>query len=114
MAPRRRRPAELGLLHNFGLKLSSSGELVLQLGYGKFLQVCPELQNVIEPLPEARQQLWETFPLCTEDCFRSFETMRDLPTFIPVVEPVVALGFVSTLDIPDRIKNFKAVGPALG
>ncbi|MBA8881008.1 hypothetical protein FHW16_004743 [Phyllobacterium myrsinacearum] len=33
---------------------------------------------------------------------------------IPGVGPVVALGFVSTIDIPGRFKNSKAVGPALG
>ncbi|MHC2303202.1 transposase [Rhizobium mongolense] len=33
---------------------------------------------------------------------------------IPGVSPVVALAFTSTVDVPARFRNYKAVGPALG
>jgi transposase len=33
---------------------------------------------------------------------------------IPGVGPVVALAFISTIDVPSRFRNSKAVGPALG
>jgi transposase len=33
---------------------------------------------------------------------------------IPGVGPVVALAYISTIDVPARFRNSKAVGPALG
>ena len=47
------------------------------------------------------------------DLTRDDEVCRRLMT-IPGVGPVVSLAFVSTIDIPNRFKNSKAVGPLLG
>jgi transposase len=75
-----------------------------------------DLEHVIEPLLKARQQLRESFAALHRrllSIVRDDVTCRRLMT-IPGVGPVVALGFVSTIDIPGRFKNSKAVGPALG
>ena len=47
------------------------------------------------------------------DISRNEEMCRRLMT-IPGVGPVVSLAFTSTIDIPQRFKNSKAVGPILG
>ncbi|AVA24621.1 IS110 family transposase [Rhizobium sp. NXC24] len=105
-----------GLLRNFGLKVGVIGRIGFAARIRELLEGVPELQHIIEPLLEARQQLWETFTTLHRrllSIVRDDATCRRLMT-IPGVGPVVALGFVSTIDIPGRFKNSKAVGPALG
>lgn len=105
-----------GLLRNFGLKVGIIGRIGFAARVRELLEGMPDLEHVIEPLLEARQQLRESFAALHRrllSIVRDDVTCRRLMT-IPGVGPVVALGFVSTIDIPGRFKNSKAVGPALG
>jgi hypothetical protein len=66
-----------GLLRNFGLKVGVIGcELVLQLGYGSFLKVCPTCSTSLNRCWRQDSNFGRPLQLCTEDCYRSFETMR--------------------------------------
>ncbi|SCB52317.1 IS110 family transposase [Rhizobium lusitanum] len=105
-----------GLLRNFGLKVGIIGRIGFAARVRELLEGMTDLEHVIEPLLEARQQLRESFAALHRrllSIVRDDVTCRRLMT-IPGVGPVVALGFVSTIDIPGRFKNSKAVGPALG
>lgn len=105
-----------GLLRNFGLKVGIIGHVGFAARIRELLEGMTDLEHVIEPLLEARQQLRESFAALHRrllSIVRDDVTCRRLMT-IPGVGPVVALGFVSTIDIPGRFKNSKAVGPALG
>ncbi len=56
------------------------------------------------------------FTLCSPragSCVRDNEVCQRLMT-IPGVGPVVSLAFISTVDVPARFRNSKAVGPSLG
>ncbi|WP_455274895.1 IS110 family transposase [Rhizobium herbae] len=104
------------LLRNFGLKAGIIGRIGFAARVRELLEGMTDLEHVIEPLLEARQQLRESFAALHRrllSIVREDVTCRRLMT-IPGVGPVVALGFVSTIDIPGRFKNSKAVGPALG
>jgi len=64
----------------------------------------------------ARQKLRETFMELHRKLLsivRDDETCRRLMT-IPGVGPDTSLAFASTIDVPARFKNSRAVGPALG
>jgi transposase len=105
-----------GLLRNFGLKVGIIGSAGFAARIRELLENMTDLEGIIEPLLAARQQLRETFTTLHRrvlSIVRHDMTCRRLMT-IPGVGPVVALGFVSTIDIPGRFKNSKAVGPALG
>lgn len=105
-----------GLLRNFGLKVGLIGRIGFVARRRELLEGMVDLAEIIEPLLSARQQLRESFEVLHRKVLsivRNDATCRRLMT-IPGVGPVVALGFVSTIDIPGRFKNSKAVGPALG
>ncbi|WP_028748420.1 IS110 family transposase [Rhizobium mesoamericanum] len=105
-----------GLLRNFGLKVGVIGRIGFVARIRELLEGMVDLAEIIEPLLSARQQLrasFETLHRKVLSIVRNDVTCRRLMT-IPGVGPVVALGFVSTIDIPGRFKNSKAVGPALG
>ncbi|MCA1439348.1 IS110 family transposase [Ensifer sp. IC4062] len=105
-----------GLLRNFGLKVGVIGRIGFVARIRELLEGMVDLAEIIEPLLAARQQLRESFEVLHRKVLsivREDVTCRRLMT-IPGVGPVVALGFVSTIDIPGRFKNSKAVGPALG
>jgi transposase len=105
-----------GLLRNFGLKVGA-------IGLGKFnerirelVEDMPELAEIMEPLLVARQKLREMFAKLHRKLLlivRDDGVCRRLMT-IPGVGPVVSLAFKSTIDVPARFKNSKAVGPSLG
>ena len=105
-----------GLLRNFGLKVGG-------VGLGKFdqrirdlVEGMPELVEIMEPLLAARQKLREMFTKLHRKLLsivRDDDVCRRLMT-IPGVGPVVSLAFKSTIDVPARFKNSKAVGPSLG
>jgi transposase len=105
-----------GLLRNFGLKVGA-------IGLGKFnerirelVEDMPELGEIMEPLLVARQKLREMFTKLHRKLLlivRDDGVCRRLMT-IPGVGPVVSLAFKSTIDVPARFKNSKAVGPSLG
>ena len=76
----------------------------------------PDLAEIVEPLLEARRKLRQTFAALHRKLLaivRDDATCRRLMT-IPGVGPVVALAYTATIDIPQRFRSAKAVGPALG
>jgi hypothetical protein len=76
----------------------------------------PDLGEIIEPLLAARQKLRETFTELHRKLLsivRDDEACRHLMT-APGVGPVTSLAFTSTIDVPARFSNSRAVGPALG
>jgi transposase len=75
-----------------------------------------ELAEIIEPLLDARRKLREHFADLHRKLLliaKNDEVCRRLMT-IPGVGPVVALAYTATIDIPQRFRNSKAVGPILG
>jgi len=76
----------------------------------------PELVDIIDPLLMARGTLREAFMDLHRKVLaivRDDGVCRRLMT-IPGIGPVASLAFTSTIDIPARFKNSKALGPALG
>ena len=76
----------------------------------------PELADIMEPLLAARRVLREKFAKLHRKVLllaRDNEVCQRLMT-IPGVGPVVSLAFISTVDVPARFRNSKAVGPSLG
>lgn len=105
-----------GLLRNFGLKVGAAGVVKFGERIRELVASLPELAEIIEPLLTSRKQLREAFITLHRKLLsivRDDAVCRRLMT-VPGVGPVVSLAFSSTIDIPARFKNSKAVGPALG
>ncbi|WP_085033691.1 IS110 family transposase [Ensifer aridi] len=105
-----------GILRNFGLKVGVVGTAGFEARIRELVEGIPDLACVIMPLLAVRQKLRETFTILHRQLLaitRDDVACRRLMT-IPGVGPVVALAFTSTVDVPARFKNSKAVGPALG
>lgn len=76
----------------------------------------PDLEEIMEPLLAARRKLRAEFARLHQKVLaiaRNDATCRRLMT-VPGVGPVVALTYTATIDIPQRFRNSKAVGPILG
>jgi transposase len=70
----------------------------------------------MEPLLAARQKLREEFSRLHRrvlEIVRNDAVCNRLMT-IPGIGPVTSLAFTSTIDVPARFRNSRAVGPALG
>jgi transposase len=105
-----------GLLRNFGLKVGAAGVVKFDQRIRELVESMPELAEIIEPLLTSRKQLRGAFMALHQKLLsivRNDTLCRRLMT-IPGVGPVVSLAFSSTIDIPARFKNSKAVGAALG
>jgi transposase len=105
-----------GLLRNFGLKVGAVSAARFEDRIRELVGGDTELAEIMDPLLDARRKLREQFAKLHRKLLalvRADATCRRLMT-IPGVGPVVSLAFVSTIDIPARFKNSKAVGPALG
>lgn len=105
-----------GLLRNFGLKVGPVGAVQFDQRIGELVADMADLQEIMEPLLTARRTLRTEFSRLHKkilEIVRSDEMCRLLMT-IPGVGPVVSLAFTSAIDIPQRFKNSKAVGPILG
>lgn len=105
-----------GLLRNFGLKVGIVGTVGFEARIRELVDGMPDLIAIMEPLLAARQKLRETFMALHRQLLsvvRNDEACRHLMT-IPGVGPVVSLAFTSTIDVPARFRNSKAVGPVLG
>jgi transposase len=105
-----------GLLRNFGLKVGVMGIGKFEERIRELVGGMPELIEIIDPLLAARQKLREMFTKLHRKLLlvvRGDDVCRRLMT-IPGVGPVVSLAFKSTIDIPARFRNSKAVGPSLG
>jgi len=105
-----------GLLRNFGLKVGAAGVVKFDERIRELVEGMPELAEIIEHLLTSRKQLRGAFMALHQKLLsivRNDALCRRLMT-IPGVGPVVSLAFSSTIDIPARFKNSKAVGAALG
>ncbi len=105
-----------GLLRNFGLKVGIIGTIGFDDRIRELVDGMPDLGEIMEPLLAARQKLRETFMALHRKLLsivRDDEACRRLMT-IPGVGPVTSLAFTSTIDVPARFRNSRAVGPALG
>jgi len=105
-----------GLLRNFGLKVGIIGTVGFDDRIRELVDGMPDLGEIIGPLLAARQKLRETFMDLHRKLLsivRDDEACRRLMT-IPGVGPVTSLAFTSTIDVPARFSNSRAVGPALG
>ena len=105
-----------GLLRNFGLKVGIVGTVGFDDRIRELVDDMPDLGEIMEPLLAARQKLRETFMELHRKLLsivRDDEACRRLMT-IPGVGPVTSLAFTSTIDVPARFSNSRAVGPALG
>jgi transposase len=105
-----------GLLRNFGLKVGAVGVISFDERIRELVVGMPEFVEIMEPLLASREQLRHAFRTLHRRLLlivRDDAVCRRLMT-IPGVGPVVSLAFRSTIDIPARFTNSKAVGPALG
>lgn len=105
-----------GLLRNFGLKVGAVGLVKFDERIRALIEGMPELVDIMGPLLTSRTQLREAFMTLHRQVLsivRDNAVCRRLMT-IPGVGPVVSLAFSSTIDVPARFKNSKAVGSALG
>jgi transposase len=105
-----------GLLRNFGLKVGAVGVVKFEERIRELVEGMLELTEIIGPLLAVRQKLRQEFVTLHRKLLsivRDDKVCRRLMT-IPGVGPVVSLAFSSTIDVPARFKNSKAVGPALG
>src|SRR6202047_1551154 len=105
-----------GLLRNFGLKVGIVGVVGFEQRIHDLVEGVPELADIMEPLLAARRVLREKFAKLHRKVLllaRDNEVCQRLVT-IPGVGPVVSLAFISTVDVPARFRNSKAVGPSLG
>ncbi|MDX0061330.1 IS110 family transposase [Sinorhizobium meliloti] len=105
-----------GLLRNFGLKVGVVGSAKFEARIRELVARTLDLVEIVEPLLDARRKLREHFATLHRKLLmiaRDDEVCRLLMT-IPGVGPVVAVAYTATIDIPQRFKNSKAVGPILG
>ena len=105
-----------GLLRNFGLKVGVVGRVKFEDRIRELVAGMPDLEEIITPLLVARQKLRAEFAHLHRKVLaivKDDEICQRLMT-IPGVGPVVALAYTATIDMPQRFKNSKAVGPILG
>src|ERR1700738_3291 len=105
-----------GLLRNFGRKVGIVGVVGFEQRIHDLVEGVPEVADIMQPLPPARRVLREKFAKLHRKVLllaRDNEVCQRLMT-IPGVGPVVSLAFISTVDVPARFRNSKAVGPSLG
>jgi transposase len=105
-----------GLLRNFGFKVGMAGAVTFETRIRELVEGRPELEEIVAPLLSARRKLREEFNRLHGKVLalaRDDATCKRLMT-VPGVGPVTALAFVSTIDIPARFRNSRAVGPVLG
>ena len=105
-----------GLLRNFGFKVGAVGAVAFEQRIRELVEDMPDITAIMSSLLKARQVLREQFMQLHRKLLsivRDDGVCRRLMT-IPGVGPVVSLAFSSTIDVPARFRNSKAVGPALG
>ena len=105
-----------GVLRNFGLKVGVIGTVWFDARIRELVDDRLELGEIMTPFLAARQKLRETFMELhrkLQSIVRDDEVCRRLMT-IPGVGPVTSLALTSTIDVPARFTNSRAVGPALG
>ncbi len=105
-----------GLLRNFGLKVGMVGAVKFEDRILELVESMPDLVEILTPLLAARFKLREEFARLHQKVLAIVrnDTVCNRLMTIPGVGPITALAFVSTIDIPGRFRNSRAVGPALG
>jgi transposase len=105
-----------GLLRNFGLKVGMVGSVKFDERIRELIEGMPDLEEIIVPLLSARRKLRSEFGHLHKKVLAIVgddATCKRLMT-IPGVGAVTALAYTATVDIPQRFKSSKAVGPILG
>src|SRR3974390_1393559 len=103
-------------LRNFGLKVGMAGAVKFEARIKELVENIPDLAILVEPLLIFRRTLREQFGIVHRRLLavvRQDEVCRRLMT-VPGVGPVVALTYRSTVDVPARFRNSKAVGAVFG
>ena len=103
-------------LRNFGLKVGMAGAVKFEARIKELVENIPDLVILVEPLLIVRRTLREQFGIVHRRLLavvRKDEVCRRLMT-VPGVGPVVALTYRSTVDVPARFRNSKAVGAVFG
>src|SRR5512137_264189 len=105
-----------GTLRNFGLKVGMAGTVKLEARIKELIGNLPDLALLVEPLLMVRRVLREQLVILHSRLLaivRDDNVCRRLMT-TPGVGPVVALTYRTTVDVPARFRNSKAVGAVLG
>jgi len=105
-----------GTLRNFGLKVGIVGTARFEARIRELVETLPDLTLLVEPLLVVRRALREQIAVLHRRVLavvRDDEVCRRLMT-VPGVGPVVALTFRTTVDVPARFRNSRAVGAVLG
>jgi len=105
-----------GTLRNFGLKVGVVGTVKFEQRIRELVADIPDLASLVEPLLVVRRVLREQIAVLHRRLLaivKDDEVCRRLMT-IPGVGPVVALTYRTTIDVPARFRNSRAVGAVLG
>jgi transposase len=105
-----------GLLRNFGLKVGVVGTVKFEERIRELVESMPDLEELMGALLSARNKLRAEFARLHKKvlaCAEENATCKRLMT-IPGVGAVTALAYTATIDIPQRFRSSKAVGPILG
>jgi transposase len=105
-----------GTLRNFGLKVGIVGTARFEARIRELVETLPDLTLLVEPLLVVRRALREQIAVLHRRVLavvRDDEVCRRLMT-VPGVGPVVALTFRTTVDVPARFRNSRAIGAVLG
>jgi transposase len=105
-----------GTLRNFGLKVGMVGAVRFEARIRELVENLPDLAALVEPLLLVRRVLREQIGILHRRLLaivRDDEVCRRLMT-VPGVGPVVALSYRTTVDVPARFRNSKAVGAVFG
>jgi transposase len=105
-----------GTLRNFGLKVGVAGAVKFEARIKELVADIPDLAGMVEPLLIVRRVLREQIAVLHRRLLaivKDDEVCRRLMT-IPGVGPVVALTYRTTIDVPARFRNSRAVGAVLG
>ena len=105
-----------GTLRNFGLKVGVVGTVKFEARIRELVEDLPDLAVLVESLLVVRRVLREQIGILYRRLLavvRDDDVCRRLMT-IPGVGPVVALTYRTTVDVPARFKNSKAVGAVFG
>jgi transposase len=103
-------------LRNFGLKVGVVGAAKFEARIKELVENLPDLALLVEPLLVVRRVLREQIGVLHRRLLavvRDDDVCRRLMT-VPGVGPVVALTYRTTVDVPSRFRNSKAVGAVFG
>lgn len=105
-----------GLLRNFGLKVGVVGTIGFDARVRELVEGVPDLVEIMAPLLAARLKLRAEFARLHRKVIEiaKGDIVCNRLMTIPGVGPVTSLAFISTIDVPARFQNSRAVGSALG